>query len=311
MNTLSLTALMYHYVRDPAHPADLGSGILGLPLDRFAAQLEYVIRHYAVVSWPDVRAHLLGGPALPPNACLLTFDDGVRDHYLNVFPILRARNLSGLFFALARQPGDPMALGHKLHFLLARLGLGRLRQEIWRHLDDQQCQIYMQAAERYRSKGAMVEVDVFKHVVQRDLLEEAEAITSLLFSEHIGVEAQVADAFYLNSEQIAEMAAGGMYFGGHSRSHPWFDAIASEREADEISASAEWLGSVAPGSHAFAYPYGGYSATAPPLLRAHGFVAAFTTEPAIWHTDVFQIGRIDADTLPHPPVIALHMPGSG
>ena len=102
MNDFVLTTLMYHYVREPGDHAQAESGILGLSPERFEAQIDYLTRHYEMIAWPDLRANLLGQRELPRNACLLTFDDGVSDHYLNVFPILRERGLSGLFFVLAR-----------------------------------------------------------------------------------------------------------------------------------------------------------------------------------------------------------------
>ena len=40
MMPFSLTAMMYHYVRDPGDEAEAGSGIPGLPVARFEAQLD-------------------------------------------------------------------------------------------------------------------------------------------------------------------------------------------------------------------------------------------------------------------------------
>ena len=65
------------------------------------------------------------------------------------------------------------------------------------------------------------------------------------------------------SEQIREMAAGGMYFGGHSRSHPWFDWIDAGARRVEIKASADWIQQFEAGPWAFAYPYGGLSDDSP------------------------------------------------
>ena len=113
---------MYHYVRDPGDGAEAASGIPGLPVAEFEMQVDDLARRYEMVAWPDVRDYVLHGRPLPLDACLLTFDDGVRDHYLNVFPALRARGLSGLFFALARKPGGGMPLPFKLHYLMAALG---------------------------------------------------------------------------------------------------------------------------------------------------------------------------------------------
>src|SRR5919202_5712669 len=98
----ALTVMMYHYVRDPGDAAEAGSGIPGMPVSEFEAQLDHLMREYAMIAWPEMRDYLVANEPLPERACLLTFDDGVSDHYLNVFPALQRRGLSGLFFALAR-----------------------------------------------------------------------------------------------------------------------------------------------------------------------------------------------------------------
>jgi peptidoglycan/xylan/chitin deacetylase (PgdA/CDA1 family) len=262
-----------------------------------------------MIAWPDLQAYLLGQRALPLNACLLTFDDGTCDHYINVFPSLRTRGLSGLFFALARQPGDGLALGHKIHFLLARLGVAGLRAQIWSQLAPEQRLAYTQAEAHYRARGERSAVELLKSVLQRDLSIPADGILSDLFAEHIGDEAGMAGEYYLTNEQIAEMQAHGMHFGGHSRSHPWFDWVGVEQQADEIATSAAWLCTLAPGPFPFAYPYGGYNADSARLLQAHGFTAAFTTIKHVEQSDPFFIGRFDGEALADDrPPTADHRP---
>ena len=88
-----------------------------------------------------------------------------------------------------------------------------------------------------------------------------------------------------------------MHFGGHSRSHPWFDWIDAETRNAEIQASSEWLEEFEPGPWAFAYPYGGLSGDSPDLLKEHGFIAAFTTQAQLHHPDPFFIGRLDGEEM--------------
>lgn len=297
MQPIFLTVMMYHYVRDPGGDSQAGAGsdIPGLAVAQFEAQLDALTQRYNLIAWPDLRAYLVRQKPLPPSACLLTFDDGMGDHYFNVFPILRARGLSGLFFALARQPGEGLALAHKIHFLLARLGLAGLREAIWLRLGPAQREIYEQAEVQYRKNYS--ELNVFKAILQRDLSTEADGLLGQLFAEHIGSEEKTAGEYYLTADQIAEMAASGMHFGGHSHSHPWFDWVDADGQAEEIKASAAWLRTVGPDPWAFAYPYGGLSSRAPELLRANGFIAAFTTVEQVEHTDQFFIGRLDGEEL--------------
>jgi peptidoglycan/xylan/chitin deacetylase (PgdA/CDA1 family) len=313
MKQFTLTVMMYHYVRDPGDAADNGSGIPGLPVSTFEAQLDYLGANFEMIAWPDLRACLDGARGLPSQACLLTFDDGVRDHYLNVFSVLIARRLSGLFFALGRHPGMGLTLGHKIHFLIARLGFQSLRSAFCDRLDLAQQVAFARADARYRGLQRLDsdsgEIEVFKLTLQRDLSGMADPILSQLIVEAVGPEAEIAREFFLNRKQVIEMAGGGMHFGGHSQSHPWLDWIDDGRLAQEIEASGRWLSNIEEGPWAFAYPYGGLDARSPAFLRANGFLGAFTTVPQAVHTDPLLIGRFDAESFSPERITGLDVGG--
>jgi peptidoglycan/xylan/chitin deacetylase (PgdA/CDA1 family) len=297
---------MYHYVRDTGDGAEAGSGIAGLGTADFETQLDLFMRHYALVDWPAVRAHVVGERPLPEGACLLTFDDGLCDHYLNVFPRLRARGLSGLFFAMARAGGGRedagMAWPHKLHFLLAKLGRDRLRGILDAELEPGPRQRLAEAAASYfgGSKPFALNnpTEALKGALQREVRAEAEAVLAGTFAEHMGDERALAARYYLSEAQAREMAAGGMHFGGHSQAHPWLDFVDDGEAAREAAASSNWLAGLEAGPFAFAYPYGGFDDRTPGHLAAAGFCAAFTTLAQVRHTSAFHIGRLDGECLP-------------
>lgn len=291
---VSLTVMMYHYVRDAGDAAEAGSGIPGLPVREFRAQLDWLTREYEMVGWHQVRDALAGEKALPSRACLLTFDDGLSDHYWNVFPELKRRNIAGLFFGLARADGELLPTPLKLHYLIARFGLDALRDEIWKRLDSAQREMYRTAEARYRLRWKS-ETDVVKGIFQRDLAEVIDPWLSELVEQHLGPEQELAAQLLLDEAQIREMRAGGLNFGGHSATHPWFDYIDAARREKEIRASRDWLETVEQAPFAFAYPYGGLADDAPQLLEQNNFRAAFTTRDGTEHADPFYIGRFDGD----------------
>jgi peptidoglycan/xylan/chitin deacetylase (PgdA/CDA1 family) len=298
---LDLTVIMYHYVRDPGDAAEAGSGIPGMSVKTFEAQLDELSRQHTFVTWLDVQMALQDKKPLPGSACLLTFDDGVCDHYLNAFRILHQRKLSGLFFVMDRCDSEGFILAHKIHFLLAKLGLARLRDAIWEKLSPLQREQFTKAEKRYQLKYPPISLDkrinLLKAVLQRDLSAEVDPVLSDLFETHVGSEKEVARTYYLNPQQIREMAAGGMHFGGHSRSHPWFDWIDAEARTEEIKASADWVQQFELKPWAFAYPYGGLSEDSPTLLKEHGFIAAYTTQTHFRHPNPYFIGRLDGEEI--------------
>ena len=312
MTPFDLTVMMYHYVRDAGDEAERNTGIPGMAVSTFEAQLDFFCENYNLISWPVLREFLTHGKTLPARACLLTFDDGVVDHYLNVFPALQRRDLSGLFFALARSNGMPITLAHKIHFLLARLGIQELRQATIERLNPAQRLAFELADEQYRhnfdAHSLSDEVEIFKLVLQRELSSFSELILGGLFKLYIGPEIEIASQFFLNAEQIEQMADGGMYFGGHSRSHPWFDWISADSQWKEIEASRRWLSGIQPGPWPFAYPYGGLNDRSATFLKELGFLCAFTTKPQAAHRDAYRIGRLDAEAFT-TEMTALRSPG--
>ena len=95
-----MNVLMYHYVR-PA-PADLPY-FRYLHRDDFAAQIDALARQNDIITAGRFLEILAGAP-VPDRTVLLTFDDGLTDHYDHVLPVLEERKLTGLFFVLADPP---------------------------------------------------------------------------------------------------------------------------------------------------------------------------------------------------------------
>mgnify|MGYP001259959448 CR=1 FL=1 len=89
-----LTIVSYHYVR-PIRDSKYAL-IKGLEKTDFEGQMEYIMRHYNVVSMEHVVASIRGEEQLPQMALLLAFDDGFSDHYLHVFPHLVEHDGCGL-----------------------------------------------------------------------------------------------------------------------------------------------------------------------------------------------------------------------
>ena len=96
----TLTIVMYHYVREL--PLTRYPNIKGLKTTQFKAQLDYLRTHYVFVTRAQCLAALHGGPPLPTNAVVLTFDDGYLDHYTDVFPLLNQYGIEGWFFPPVR-----------------------------------------------------------------------------------------------------------------------------------------------------------------------------------------------------------------
>jgi len=99
-NRHHVTILCYHSVTKQAEPKSNDPHKLHLPLASFVEQLDYLQRHYHLISLSDfVRAHR-ENQKLPAHTAILTFDDGVRNFLTVVAPLLLDRSIPATSFVV-------------------------------------------------------------------------------------------------------------------------------------------------------------------------------------------------------------------
>jgi len=97
--------LMYHYVSELPPNADRYRRDLTVSPENFKAQLQFLAdAGYHAVTLSDLYLYLTQGYPLPEKPIVLTFDDGYRDAYEVVFPLLLDYGFTGTFFVLATPP---------------------------------------------------------------------------------------------------------------------------------------------------------------------------------------------------------------
>ncbi|TWT08807.1 polysaccharide deacetylase family protein [Reyranella sp. CPCC 100927] len=306
-----LTIIMYHYVHEPA-----GQGfvkLVGRTYDEFQGQLDYLERHFAIITPEQFTDAVNGSSTLPANACMLTFDDGYRIHYSVVFKALRERGLCGFFFPPARPVAEPNVLDvHKIHFTLTSpVGPSEVARQLCGWLEANAATFSLQPVASYKAAYAKAsrfdpaEIVFVKRVLQKGLPDVARAAAvDWLFRKLSGHdEAALSNAFYLRAHEITEMVDNGMYVGSHSYSHRWLDTLTGDEQDRELDLSLAFLESVgAPtGNWIMCYPYGGQNPALLDRLRRRGCVAGLTTEVAVADVgrhDPLLLPRLDTNDLP-------------
>ncbi len=297
MTSFNLTAIMYHFVGDPIFP-----GLKTLPLTDFKRQLSYLQKNYHLIAWPDLKDFILHKRPLPPNACLLTFDDGTKDHFKIVLPELVFKKIPALFFILGRDREDGLAFVHLLQCLVAKLGESETREAFLQELTGDNKDLFFNSEKQClkdypESRFDDLKFRTFKRVAGKYMFQEAYPIILKLFERHVGSSQDFAEKIYLRDSDIMEMKARGMHFGGHGVQHRWMTTLHSEEKEEEIQKMADVLQKIEPGPWAFSYPYGDYDRSFSSILKRHGFAAAFTVKELTSHSNEFEIHRLDAHAL--------------
>jgi len=307
-----LTVVMYHFVRDLAHSRY--PEIKGLSTEEFRGQVEYVRRHFAPIGVADLLAALrTPGEALPPRAILLTFDDGYRDHFDTVLPILAANGLSGCFFPPAKAVTEHEVLDvNKIHFILAaQPDKGRILASLFSQLDEGRAEFDLRTREDYERQLAHAgrydpaDVILIKRLLQRELpLALRVRITDALFREWVtDDEAAFSEELYMSVADLREMGGAGMWIGSHGYDHFWLDSLDAAGQQREVELSMDFLQSVGCDLEdwVIGYPYGAYSDSLLQILRAKRCQAGFTVEVRaadLDRDDPLTLPRLDTNDLP-------------
>ncbi|MBI5296221.1 MAG: polysaccharide deacetylase family protein [Chloroflexi bacterium] len=264
----SLTVLNYHRI-DNLSPETFQPNVSALPAE-FARQMEYLARWYKVVSLQTLHEWLNGGRKLPPHAALITFDDGYLDNYTNAYPILRKHGFSAVIFLTAGHIGTDTAFYWDLtaycfaHTRLDRIPFPDGTQRCW------------------HNEAEMQQVSYGWIESLKKLPEDEKKKWVARLPELLGV--AIPDGYFkrlmMNWDQVREMSANGIEFGGHTIQHPILTRIPPERARSEISGSvarvSEELGKPVT---SFAYPNGmpdDFNAATARFVQEAGCQTAFT-----------------------------------
>jgi len=241
--------------------------------------------------------------------CLLTFDDGLKDHYSNVLPVLVEMRTPGLFFLITSCIEEKrIAAVHKNHLLMAELQFNGLRQEVMKALSEQCPEIdtavgFDEARRSYRWDSP--EVAVFKYIVNfRAPASARDEILETLFARYLGDERDFASDLYMTWPEAREMQSLGMVIGGHSHNHVALATLDHQGQRADVRMCAQLLKSRLQSQELwpFSYPYGKrntFNRSAVAALMSLGFGCAFSTEVGTNAVgeDLFCLRRIDPKDL--------------
>src|SRR4051794_17583913 len=228
--------MMYHYVRPDR--AAIPGGIRPMLGSEFERQLDWLGERYEIIGPSEFSKWLARDDVSTQPPCLLTFDDGTRDHAEVVAPILARRGLGGVFFVLSG-PAEQglMPVTHAIHWLL-----GQPDEQTWQLFEQyardelgdlaalgdpvEARRIYhyeppLRARIKYAANMAMPQ-DATNQIVRRAAQRAGMSLEEL------------ARDWFVSAEQIAQMHEMGMTIGLHGHSHSSLQVLGPGGIAREI-----------------------------------------------------------------------------
>ncbi|MGP9468256.1 polysaccharide deacetylase family protein [Halomonas sp. TP35] len=305
-----MKSIMYHYIR----PTDvLQPHLFYLHLDNFQRQLDFFEYEYGFIKQSHWQEALERPENALPEGVILTFDDGLIDHYRYVRPILLERDIWGIFYvSSASLQAQELLNVHRVHYLLGRFGGSRVLNALEKLLDDsllidgffEQLKVSPYSMQSMDDHSLRV-----KKVVNYALKPECKDIVlKKLFQEFVGNESEIAQDFYMNAAQIREMVDEGFTFGAHGKSHNLLTKFSKGALTREVTGSVQSLNTVLEKpSNTFCYPYGGpdsWNEQVLSELQLQGITYGFCVDSSdITPIDIKQrplcLPRYDCNEFPH------------
>jgi len=306
----SCKIVMYHYVR-PIKKSKYPE-IKGLELDGFKKQIEYFQNHFKFITSEDLLDCIYSNKQIPKNSVLLTFDDGFKDHYSYVFPILKKLNIQGSFFLSGKIFEEYLLDVHKIHFILANNSdKSEVAKDLCRLIDENQKEYNLKSTKTYfeilvnDNRYDTKEVNFIKTTLQRSLPRKLKnTIVAKLFKKYVtDDERSFSKELYMSIDEIREMKEQGMYFGSHAYSHEWLPYLLEDELKDEMAKSLQFYTKINGESNDWiiSYPYGASTKEVVKILKKQGFKAGINTVPRdalLTESNAFSLERYDTNDFP-------------
>ncbi len=295
---------MYHYVRELSRSPF--PGLKAMLLQDFREQLADLRVRYEMATLESATAFLNGAYRPSRDLCLLTFDDGLKEHYREVTPLLTEYGVQALFFLISGCVEERrVAPVHMSHFLMAALGFPSYRSSFLEKLEANA----PESAPRQNGFTAAQacypwdspEVASFKYLFNFVLdPRRRDEVVRRMFEEHVGPEAQFARELYVTWEEARRMQSAGMLIGGHTHRHRPLSSLSAEDLRRDLALCRGLLEHNLAPQHVwpFSYPYGkasSFDEGAVAELARQQFTVAFSSETGVNRrgTSLYAIRRLD------------------
>jgi peptidoglycan/xylan/chitin deacetylase (PgdA/CDA1 family) len=263
----------------------------GLDVERLEAYMQYLARHYRVVSLGQLVAELQRD-AVRPFTAAVTVDDGYRDVLTLAAPVFRRHGVPACVFAVSDfVDGRLWPWTEQYRFVLDRAPAGPVEVEHRGsvHVVDVPAGDRLALAEHWLARAKRMALD------ERDELLGA-------LAEACGIEVPVEPppgSRPVGWQELRALAAEGFEVGAHTRTHPILSRLPAGALRAEIHACRERMEeALGRPVRFFAYPNGtgdDYTPVVLEAVRRAGYAAAVTAIPGgnLPSTPLFELRRID------------------
>lgn len=227
----------YHLVSEFV-PEYVGNSYPVATPQEFEKELDLLLKYYCPVDLSTLILTVKNNLPLPKSSFHLTFDDGYREVYDVVFPILRRKGIPATFFICSDLLDNRNIFWENLYSLM---------QKTWDELADPGKEEIMKSEPG--NALALSESLAYRNKERYLAIAKALGFSPASFLQE--------EQPYLTSPQIREMMASGFTIGSHSIDHPLFKDLILSEQLRQIEESCRVMAETFQLDYrVFAFPYG-------------------------------------------------------
>ena len=210
-------------------------------VSEFEADLDFLLKHFQPVSLEDVHAFSKGEKQFSKPSFHLTFDDGLREVYSKVFPILQKKGIPATVFV------NPDFVGNKALFFRYKAAL--LIDELKNLRIDKLPIFPFDLSIKTREKWIGWILAARYH--QSEQLDQLAILLNVDFVKFLAETKP-----YLNLDELKILSQNGIEIGEHSMNHPLYRLISVEEQIRQTTESVAWVKQhFKPKILAFSFPF--------------------------------------------------------
>lgn len=192
----------------------------------FEEDLDFYCKHYKPIELSELVDAIDNEKTLPQNAFFLTFDDGLKEVYTIIAPILKRKGIPATIF-LNSDFIDNQALffRYKASLIIEQLTKETINESLIKRLND--------LLPNYNFKHSNLSSILLNISYQkRNDIDVIAKELNYNFSDYLQNEQP-----YLTTEQIKTLQSDGFTFGAHSMDHPMYKNISPEDQLNQTVTS--------------------------------------------------------------------------
>ena len=255
-----LLIVTYHYVREQG---GVYPGIHPVSARELSIHINKLKQKYYPASIEQISDFILGKAPLEQDSFLITFDDGLQDHYKNTRHVLNEHNISSVFFVptLAYATGVAPAV-HKIHWLRANTSPDEFTTLLNETLPGQWSNLRLTKNDQIKASKMHIN-DNFKtqvlkfslnFIIPHDIVNKT--MSQIFIKKNINEKVFCRNTF-MDAKQIYALEEDGHIIAMHGHTHTAFTSLNSKELDSDIEENATILQSIINRRPTWiSYPYG-------------------------------------------------------